>query len=83
MTQFGCISEPEIKHLKLTKDDLALVVASDGMWDAEKLSMRSVLQAASMKNRREPKKLCEKLLKLAQADGGPSDDCTIACMSFV
>ncbi len=30
----GCISEPEIKTIALSKRDRAIVIATDGLWDA-------------------------------------------------
>jgi len=83
MHQFGCISEPEVKEFALSEHDVAIVLASDGLWDAEGVVVGDVLKAATLSNRKEPRNLCEALLKKARSGGGPSDDCTIACMTFV
>ena len=32
-SQAGVIHKPEIKHFRLTENDKALVIASDGVWE--------------------------------------------------
>ena len=81
MVRNGCIAEPEIKMLRLTKRDRAVVVASDGFWDIPKISSKDVTNAVA-KSGGDPQSLSQNLMDKVKALRGPSDDCTIACMTF-
>jgi serine/threonine protein phosphatase PrpC len=81
MQKNGCISTPEVGAFPLQATDVAIIVASDGLWDAEGLVMEDVFAAAG-KVKGNAVLLNEVLSKLAERSG-PVDDCTIASMVFL
>lgn len=76
----GCISEPEVIKLELLDSDRAIVVATDGLWDVPGLTQSDILNTVA-KRRRHPKFITDELMGIAKSSG-PSDDCTISCMTF-
>lgn len=80
MHKNGCISVPEIETLPLEPTDIAIVIASDGLWDCEGLTVRNALEAVKTGNF-DPAMINRLLLNYA-LPSGPSDDCTIATMVF-
>lgn len=82
MRKYGCISTPDITHLKLEETDLAVIVASDGFWDEQELTMQQVLDSVPRRIRHKPIELCHSLMNLVSILGGPTDDCTIVCLTL-
>lgn len=82
MRQYGCIAEPDIRQFKLGKRDSAIVIASDGLWDIPSLDVGEVTKIAVQPAQRNAKGVCEKIMGLTEARGGPSDDCTVLCITF-
>lgn len=82
MHQYGCISEPEIARLQLQKRDAVILLATDGLWDTEGLTADAVLRIASRRRGRTAKRICQKLMRVVEGKGGPSDDCTIVCLTL-
>lgn len=82
MQGYGCISEPHVQQLQLSKNDCAIILASDGFWDHEGLELEQVVKIVARLKRRRPKEICEKLLEMARSHGEPTDDCTIACLTL-
>lgn len=80
MHKNGCISEPEIQVLELKPTDIAITLATDGLWDCDGLVVRDVLTAA--KDGDGDPTAINKLLLEHALPSGPSDDCTIATMVF-
>lgn len=84
MHQFGCISEPHIESFAIGKEDSAIVLASDGLWDHTGLNEKDVWKAAAKRpgRKRTAKKVCEVMLRIARKYGDPGDDCTVACLTL-
>ena len=80
MQQYGCISDPAIRHLKLRKRDNAIIIASDGLWDVPGMTSTDVVDVTVTKQKRRAKSICKSLLQIAREREGPSDDCTILCI---
>lgn len=82
MQKFGCISDPDIHEFKITRQDKAIILASDGLWDVPGLENTKAVLAATKKFSATPRKVCERLQSAARQHGGAQDDCTIACLMF-
>lgn len=78
MHKNGCISVPEIQTLRLEPSDIAIIVATDGLWDVEGFVVRDVLTAAQ---EQDPQVINQLLMNQA-TESGPADDCTIATLTF-
>lgn len=78
MRKNGCISVPQIKTMPLLPSDRAIVLATDGLWDAEGVLLRDVFNAL-ISSQNSPQKFTEALMNTA-SKSGPSDDCTIAAL---
>ena len=81
----GIICEPEIKSYILGKDDLFLVICSDGVW--EFLSSLQAVQIIAQKGRHRVKQACELLAETAfnkwlENEGTSVDDITVICAYF-
>ncbi|KAA8496519.1 putative protein phosphatase 2C 2 [Porphyridium purpureum] len=77
----GVICEPEITKKKLTEDDKYIVVASDGLWDEDGMSLQYACNVTFKHARKGPLAVSKALLKAVSADG-PMDDCTIVTLSL-
>ena len=82
MHAYGCISEPEVLTLKRRRDDSAIIIATDGLWDSPGVSLQDVAHVAARRRGRSAKRVCERLLELVEKGGGPYDDCTIVCITL-
>lgn len=78
MLASGCISDPEITQMKVRKGDVILV-ASDGLWDDENTSLKTVL-GQIQEHWKTPQRVAENLLKQTSREGHPWDDTTIVCL---
>lgn len=82
MHAYGCIGEPEIHTLKRRKDDSALILATDGLWDSPGVSVESVARITLRRRGRTARRVCDRLFDLVENSGGPQDDCTIVCVTL-
>lgn len=84
-TQAGVIHKPEIKHFRLTQNDKALVIASDGVWEFLSNNAVTSLLIDSIKSN-EPKVGWEKVVaesvKYWKAKDAVIDDITIILAIF-
>lgn len=83
MREYGCVSEPAVHSFKLKRRDYAIVVASDGLWDVPDLDGEGAVFEAINGFGIVPRIVCNRLHKIAGHQGGPTDDCTVACMMFL
>lgn len=83
MSVNGCISEPELSTLKLAHKDEAIVIASDGLWDAYRVNTRSVAQAVD-ESQGNPELAADRLVRSAgmSSTNRPLDDCTIVVVAL-
>ena len=63
----GVIAEPEITEYELTDDDVALVIASDGVW--ELLSSQSVADIVASVKSLDPAEICKQIIDQACSAG--------------
>lgn len=79
----GCLSTPDIATFAMNKNDRAIVIATDGLWDTDGVLLKDVMQSVS-KSASTSKEACTFLGNLVQSKTrtGPTDDCTIACLKF-
>lgn len=82
MHQYGCISEPSIHRLQLSRDDIAVVIASDGLWDHRGMDIGEIVKVVAKGSGRTACAMCHRVLSVASRHGHTSDDCTVACMTF-
>lgn len=82
MHQYGCTSEPQTVTMKLKKDDAVIIIASDGLWDTDGITVDSVLRIATDRRKRTSQRICQQLMDAVEDAEGPLDDCTIACMTL-
>lgn len=79
MRESGCISEPDVTTLQLGRRDMAIVLATDGLWDAGHGAIRVADVANAISRvRPDPPSACTALINLVNATGGNEDDCTVA-----
>jgi len=78
MRQNGVIDEPTIHSFDLQAGlDLFIIAASDGLWDADGMSVEGALPVIEKHNKKSSAGLSHELLTRA-SQTGPQDDCTIA-----
>lgn len=82
MHRYGCVSEPQVHSFRLDKDDSAVILATDGLWDLNAVSSRDLVQMASRRRGRNARHLCEDLMDAVGNVGGPLDDCTVVCLTL-
>lgn len=79
----GCIAEPEIRSLRLEKRDIAIVIASDGLWDAGTSGVCAGAVAGAVSGtHRKAEMARDAILALVEKSGGNCDDCTIVVVSL-
>lgn len=84
ISRLGLDSTPEMETVYLDKiRNGAIVIASDGLWDAPGVSVDIVANLVTKRHRRgrSANRVCKDLLKLAcGSNAAPNDDCTIVCL---
>lgn len=78
MQKNGCISVPEVMSLALEPTDIAITLATDGLWDCDGLTVRDVLTDVKTGDG-DPVEI-NRLLLGHTLPAGPSDDCTVVTM---
>ena len=81
----GVIAAPEITEYDITDDDVALIVASDGVW--ELLSSQTVVDLVATVKDLDPVKICEKIAEQSAymwkvEEGDYRDDITVVVLTF-
>jgi len=81
----GVIAEPEITEYDLTDDDVALIIASDGVW--ELLSSQSVCDIVAEVKDLNPATICENIVDQSSymwkvEEGDYRDDITVVVLTF-
>lgn len=86
LKHIGITSVPEVQTLPFeTIKGGAVIIASDGLWDASKVSPDIVANTVARRHRKKhsARRACEDLLQLAcRQNEAPNDDCTITCLLF-
>mmetsp|Transcript_10840 Transcript_10840/g.27268 ORF Transcript_10840/g.27268 Transcript_10840/m.27268 type:complete len:95 (+) Transcript_10840:34-318(+) len=78
---FGVSDEPEILSLRLSDRDRLLVLATDGLWDAENTKPDDVVNAARRTRWSPLGASCTRILRLCGDE--PADDCSIIVVHFL
>jgi serine/threonine protein phosphatase PrpC len=81
----GVIAEPEITEYELTDDDVALIIASDGVW--ELLSSQSVADIVASVKSLDPAEICRQIIDQSSymwkiEEGDYRDDITVVVLTF-
>lgn len=81
----GVIAEPEVTEYDITDDDVALIIASDGVW--ELLSSQSVVDIVSSVKSLDPSEICHKIVQESSQmwkseEGDYRDDITVVVLTF-
>ena len=81
----GVIAKPEVTEHEITDDDVALVIASDGVW--ELLSSQTVVDLVATVKDLDPEKICEKIIDQSSymwkvEEGDYRDDITVVVLTF-
>jgi len=81
----GVIADPEITEYDITDDDVALIVASDGVW--ELLSSQSVVDIVAGVKDLNPNEICDKIVEQSSymwkvEEGDYRDDITVVVLTF-
>uniref|UniRef100_A0A6S9USW0 PPM-type phosphatase domain-containing protein n=1 Tax=Chrysotila carterae TaxID=13221 RepID=A0A6S9USW0_CHRCT len=81
----GVIAEPEITEYDITDDDVALIIASDGVW--ELLSSQTVVDILSNVKNLDPMEICNNIIEQASymwkvEEGDYRDDITVVVVTF-
>ena len=81
----GVIAEPEITEYELTDDDVALIIASDGVW--ELLSSQSVADIVASVKSLDPAEICKQIIDQSSymwkiEEGDYRDDITVVVLTF-
>uniref|UniRef100_A0A7S0IPM7 PPM-type phosphatase domain-containing protein n=1 Tax=Calcidiscus leptoporus TaxID=127549 RepID=A0A7S0IPM7_9EUKA len=81
----GVIAEPEVTQYDITDDDVALIVASDGVW--ELLSSQTVVDILANVKNLDPAEICNNIVEQASymwkvEEGDYRDDITVVVVTF-
>lgn len=81
----GVIAEPEITEYDIQDDDVALIIASDGVW--ELLSSQKVVDIVASVKSRDPNEMCALIVEQASymwkvEEGDYRDDITVVIILF-
>ena len=81
----GVIAEPEITEYDITDDDVALIIASDGVW--ELLSSQTVVDIVENVKSLDPNEICDQIIDQASymwkvEEGDYRDDITVVVLTF-
>ena len=81
----GVIAAPEITEYDITDDDVALIIASDGVW--ELLSSQTVIDLVATVKDLDPEKICQKIVDQSAymwkvEEGDYRDDITVVVLTF-
>mmetsp|Transcript_18531 Transcript_18531/g.30975 ORF Transcript_18531/g.30975 Transcript_18531/m.30975 type:complete len:416 (+) Transcript_18531:154-1401(+) len=81
----GVIAEPEVTEYDITDDDVALIIASDGVW--ELLTSQTVVDIVANVTDLDPNKICDKIVSEASymwkvEEGDYRDDITVVVLTF-
>ena len=81
----GVIASPEVTEYRITDDDVALVLASDGVW--ELLSSQAVVDMVASVKTLDPNEICAKIVaesaRMWRAEEGDyRDDITVVVLTF-
>ncbi len=77
----GCIPEPEIMSFRILSRDTAIVIASDGLWDAVGVNAKSVAAVVEANLGKDVDKVCDAVLN--HAGNQPFDDCTVIVVELM
>ena len=80
----GVIAKPEITEYDITDDDVALIIASDGVW--ELLSSQTVVDIVENVKSLDPNEICDQIIDQASymwkvEEGDYRDDITVVVLT--
>ena len=81
----GVIAEPEITEYDITDDDVALIIATDGVW--ELLSSQTVVDIVENVKSLDPNEICDQIIDQSSymwkvEEGDYRDDITVVVLTF-